>query len=769
MNSVGSRSRECTGEPEDGGSPARRALPDRVPLGAERSARRGQGRRRLRDLRGRAVARSKRSAPRPSGCPSVPAAAPSPVRASGHRRRCSQSRPDGRCRARVDATRRVPARRAGRWPSPRRPRSCSLREADEIVCASPLAHRDPVARGRGVDAARREPRRTACLAPCGRRPASRSSCRRCRSVKLRRRSAPELHEHLPSPGCYSAVARRSSDGVVAAARHARHPRPPVHERGRRVRRRGRAAHRAAVAQAERGHGRVVAAALALASDLARVRSGTALSTAASTSSSMRRRSPTANRWRARPRPRHVACSKAYADAGRRRRERPQRRVAARLVARRRRARRHFAPCCAARSTSAASSSTCSADRSPPVALHVAMVRRDDATPRGVVLVAHSVPTSPRAERTFRQRVPSAPSDWGHATELDDIRGAGRDRRHRRDRVHEGIRPHRAGDRRGGGRARDRRRRACNPPTSTASRGRARSPTSTSPRSTNTSARRTRCGRRRGAAAWRGPRPRRTSRRRRSREGKARHVAQRVPGRVGDAARVDDRRAGRGARDAVAEAEPRGAVRLVPAAGLLRVDHAPAHDRVRHDARAVRRDRGRVPPAREPESRRGDARPADDDRRLPRRAVPRRSAAAARLVPHLRRRRRVRDDERRTGARPARTAGGRCRRGGGVLGERHALGAAARVHEHAAGVLRARRVRDGRPRARRRRRAHGVRPVHRREPDADRGHGVLREGRGGRVRRGRHAVPRRRASCRSTPTAACCRTRTCSASRTSSSA
>ena len=38
------------------------------------------------------------------------------------------------------------------------------------------------------------------------------------------------------------------------------------------------------------------------------------------------------------------------------------------------------------------------------------------------------------------------------------------------------------------------------------------------------------------------------------------------------------------------------------------------------AGAVRRDRGRVPPPREPASRRGDARQADDDRRLPRGAV-----------------------------------------------------------------------------------------------------------------------------------------------------
>ena len=79
-------------------------------------------------------------------------------------------------------------------------------------------------------------------------------------------------------------------------------------------------------------------------------------------------------------------------------------------------------------------------------------------------------------------------------------------------------------------------------------------------------------------------------------------AQRVPGRVGDAARLDDRRPGRGARRAVAEAEPRSAVRLVPAARVLRDDHAPAHARVRHDRGAVRRGRARVPAPRQPASR-----------------------------------------------------------------------------------------------------------------------------------------------------------------------
>ena len=52
-----------------------------------------------------------------------------------------------------------------------------------------------------------------------------------------------------------------------------------------------------------------------------------------------------------------------------------------------------------------------------------------------------------------------------------------------------------------------------------------------------------------------------------------------------------------------------------------------------------------------QSRRGDAREEDDDRRLPRVAVPRRAAPALRLVPHLRRWRGVRDDERRAGRGP----------------------------------------------------------------------------------------------------------------------
>ena len=151
-------------------------------------------------------------------------------------------------------------------------------------------------------------------------------------------------------------------------------------------------------------------------------------------------------------------------------------------------------------------------------------------------VAHAVPDVVAGGCIASTLLAPGDADWGHATELDDVRGAGRDRR-------ASARP-RTRRRRAAPRARSAPRppsgrsptRASSRPTSTGSRGRARSPTSTSPRSTSTSARRTTCGRRRGAAGWRGPRPRRTSRRRRSRDGQGPPRAQRVPGRVGDAAR-----------------------------------------------------------------------------------------------------------------------------------------------------------------------------------------------------------------------------------------
>ena len=124
--------------------------------------------------------------------------------------------------------------------------------------------------------------------------------------------------------------------------------------------------------------------------------------------------------------------------------------------------------------------------------------------------------------------------------------------------------------------------------------------------------------------------------------------------------------------------------------------------------------------------------------------------------------------RRTGPRPAAAAGGRraaWARATSAVGQ--PLEPAARLHVDPAGVRGAAGVRDGRAHAGRRRRPHRLRPVHRRVADADRGHGVLRQGRGGRASPRATALATTRASCRSTPTAGCCRTRTSSASPTSS--
>ena len=102
----------------------------------------------------------------------------------------------------------------------------------------------------------------------------------------------------------------------------------------------------------------------------------------------------------------------------------------------------------------------------------------------------------------------------------------------------------------------------------------------------------------------------------------------------------------------------------------------------------------------------------DARRLPRVADARRSAAAVRLVPHLRRRRRVRHDVASSGraicrSRPRSSPGvGEGYSGAGThWAQQRAFTSTPQVFSAP------RRVRDGRAHARRRRRAHGVRPVH----------------------------------------------------------
>ena len=68
-------------------------------------------------------------------------------------------------------------------------------------------------------------------------------------------------------------------------------------------------------------------------------------------------------------------------------------------------------------------------------------------------------------------------------------------------------------------------------------------------------------------------------------------------------------------------------------------------------------------------------------------------------------------------------------------------------------------------SRRSRRARALRSLHDRVADADRGHGLLREGRGRRLRRGQLRSISTAGACRSTRTAGCSPTPTCSASRT----
>ena len=172
-------------------------------------------------------------------------------------------------------------------------------------------------------------------------------------------------------------------------------------------------------------------------------------------------------------------------------------------------------------------------------------RRDrapaDATPCCVLYVAHARPGTRRRAQTSEYLLGPV-SDWGHATELDDVRGEVAIVGHRRDRVHEGVGPHRARDRRRGRRARDRRRRP--------RAGRHRRPHVVGrvrrlrrrrvPRALRHDARDVdvAVGRRHGV----GRRPRRTSPRRRSAQGEARHVLNVFPVAWATQRGVDDRRA-----------------------------------------------------------------------------------------------------------------------------------------------------------------------------------------------------------------------------------
>ncbi len=118
----------------------------------------------------------------------------------------------------------------------------------------------------------------------------------------------------------------------------------------------------------------------------------------------------------------------------------------------------------------------------------------------------------------------------------------------------------------------------------------------------------------------------------------------VRGGLGDPTEPDGRRTGRVPRPGAVQAEPRGPVRLVPPARVLRDGRAPAHARVRHHPGAARRGRGRVPASRQPHAGCGDARPQADDGAVPRVADDRGAVPPGGLLSDLRRRRRVHHDD-----------------------------------------------------------------------------------------------------------------------------
>ena len=202
--------------------------------------------------------------------------------------------------------------------------------------------------------------------------------------------------------------------------------------------------------------------------------------------------------------------------------------------------------------------------------------------------------------------------------------------------------------------------------------------------------------------------------------------------------------GGGRRGGARRSQPAGrvgpALRPAHADGSLRAGRVAPHVRVRHHRRATGADRREHPGV-------GLAQPAGPlprpahHRGGPGLALPGGAAPPARLLPGHRRRRRLRDDERRTGPLAAQATGVRARR-------RHRHGPHghqpdARPDRDAGCRVGGPGLRHGRPRAVRRRRPHGLRQLHHHRPAPPRGSGLLPQGRG-RALRGRRP-PRARAA------------------------
>ena len=530
----------------------------------------------------------------------------------GHRRAARSSRTMVDVHDRRRHRGRTSGRRTRSQPMHRRRASpCSLRDADGSLRLAAFDAPRP-----GAEVGRDRARCCASATPTNRctrvappRPAKPCSCRRCRSANVRTQVRPELHQRLDDGRV--ATARSSAPivgtgvvrgSVLVVARHARVARTRSRTATSSSRSRCASAPRSRRPNAGTRRGRCAPRARERSGRVGRTRRlRRALRMARWT------RSPTAN-----PSPcidldmSVDAATTAFADQFGTTASDLKEQSMRDLVEDGRRGRGHVRPAARrrVRLLHATSMRPVGRGRTPVVLARRDRPRSTDATPCCVLLRRARGPRRRARLSVASQRVPFAPrdADWGHATDARRRPRRGRDRRHRRDRVHEGVGPHRARDRRRGRRAGDRRRRA-----RTRRHRRAhvvgrvrRLRRRRVPRALRHDARDVdvAVGRRHGVGRDRAV-PRGAGDPRRARP---RHVLNVFPVAWATQRGVDDRRPGRGARRAVAEAEPRSAVRLVPAARVLRDDHAPAHARVRHDRGAVRRGRGRVPAPRQPASR-----------------------------------------------------------------------------------------------------------------------------------------------------------------------
>ena len=249
-------------------------------------------------------------------------------------------------------------------------------------------------------------------------------------------------------------------------------------------------------------------------------------------------------------------------------------------------------------------------------------------------------------------VTTDPDEWGYATRLRRRERPGRDLRRRRVRHVEGVGPHHPRDRRPGRRARARRRRARARPTSTGS------CTSACAEQFDVAAFHEYFGTshdiwesdKGGGMDWAATAPYDAAQA--LRDGKARYILNTFG--VAWATQRGEMIGGPGESHAQELFKQNLEIPFgwfPQPVYFATIARRHMHE-LRHHRGAARRDRGRVPPSRQPQPRGGDARQAAHDGAVPRVAEVRRAVPQGGLLPHLRRRRRVRHDDARAGARPA---------------------------------------------------------------------------------------------------------------------